>query len=533
MRLFHILRKELLVLALLLSVSHGFAKCVIVTSPGEPALGNGDVLFKLLTSQTKCPANVFALHTLLTAKGYDIKKSLVSNRGFHSRSDSFSLFEWVIGSGPAGVSQPGDFFLGHFTASDEQTLIADQNTDQESLMIELELKDPSKNGAYNFYELRGTGEGSQWFYRGDSFDIYADLKLLHRNAPDEEIFGSRLRCSGCHLSGGPILKELAAPHNDWWTKLRPIDLTGWTFEKALGEMLSLNADDASKRLPSAVSDAEELAQLVTASSNQLIHSPQINAKRTTSLTLAERLRPLFCPMELNLESSSRPVDDGGDIDIPSGFFVDPRLATASVSMPRQAYLDALTQLGSQFPESNPVRPDGDHAWVTPVKSHYDQEAVTELVQQGLISNHFVRAVLAVDFTNPVFSNARCQLLRLVPSETADWQSQFRLALAKSSSPSGAQLAAGLSQPGDQSQAKAKAFSEACKARYLKADEAKALVTLLFQRRAEAFASDISKNELGQILEPSFRVIFPKIEQVPNLARPLSLDPDSCAVVGGE
>ena len=34
--------------------------------------------------------------------------------------------------------------------------------------------------------------------------------------------------------------------------------------------------------------------------------------------------------------------------------------------------------------------------------------------------------------------------------------------------------------------------------------------LLAQRRAESFASEISKNPEGQILEPGFRVIFPKV-----------------------
>ena len=36
-----------------------------------------------------------------------------------------------------------------------------------------------------------------------------------------------------------------------------------------------------------------------------------------------------------------------------------------------------------------------------------------------------------------------------------------------------------------------------------------LSRLLAQRRSEAFASEISKNIQGQILEPRFRVIFPK------------------------
>ncbi len=48
-------------------------------------------------------------------------------------------------------------------------------------------------------------------------------------------------------------------------------------------------------------------------------------------------------------------------------------------------------------------------------------------------------------------------------------------------------------------------------------QSKGLTDTLFQKllrdRAAVFASPISKNPLGQILEPGFRVIFPVHEQV--------------------
>ncbi len=519
-----------LVLVFLLANSNLFANCTVFKNDGTPAANNQDLLFRLLTRESTCPKNVIELHTLLQEKGYSIRKSLVSNQGFHSKSDSFSLFEWVTGKGSLGEVKPGDFFLGHFTASDGGTLIADQSNDAGSLMIELELKDSSKD-AFNFYELRGIGNNqSQWFYRGDSDDIYADLKGLHLNAEGEPIFGDRLRCSGCHLSGGPIMKELTAPHNDWWTSSRPVDLSRWAFAPDLGALLSLTAQDAAKSLPTALSDAQGLADLITTSAKALVHSPLVNSRRKANLSPAERLRPLFCPMELNLESSATPIDDEtANIEIPSGFFVDPRLASLPVTISRKAYLDSLTLLGSQFPMSDPPRIDSDHPWLTPVKSRYDQEAIAELVAQGEITSDFVAAVLSIDFTNPVFSHSRCALVRFIPrSNSTDWQTWFRAGLANSDLPQAKALLRALTQSAAVLTSPAKSLMEACARVYADPSKVKDLVKILFQRRAEAFASDISKNPRGQILEPNFRVIFPQPKE-PAIVEELKLDPTSCKV----
>ena len=66
--------------------------------------------------------------------------------------------------------------------------------------------------------------------------------------------------------------------------------------------------------------------------------------------MQEQLRPLFCPMELNIESDANPFDDKEPtVQIPSGFFADPRLATASVAIPRENYEQALQKAGAKMP----------------------------------------------------------------------------------------------------------------------------------------------------------------------------------------
>ena len=194
--------------------------CIIRDNANKATLNNNDALARLLLSGGPCPTNVFEFRARLLGAGAKIKTAFVANRGFHNPArGSFSMFEIVSGRlAPAGIEvADGEFFFGHFTGRDGNKLFADQNPQAGSLMVELIAFDPQKK-LFNFYEVIGNGQKGQWFYRGDSLDIQADIKLLHRQPdPIHPQFGERLRCSGCHIAGGPIMKELAAPHNDWDT----------------------------------------------------------------------------------------------------------------------------------------------------------------------------------------------------------------------------------------------------------------------------------------------------------------------------
>ncbi len=263
-------------------------------------------------------------------------------------------------------------------------------------MIELIAWDPVKQ-FYNFYELFKGG----WFYRGDSKAILEDVEQVHRKRKaSEKPFGARLRCSGGRLNGGLLQKELTPPHNDWSVRNRQLPLG------------KLKPDSFVKGRLDELVDAGELSKLVAESARRLADSPGYQ-KILAIRSMQERLRPLFCPMELNIESDPEPADDGTPtLRIPSAFFADRRLATADISVRRQDYAAALKSQKSRLPGSK--RDDADHGWLTPVKAHSDIVAVDRLIEQGVISKEFAVAVLAVDFTNPVFSNARCNLLKLVP-----------------------------------------------------------------------------------------------------------------------
>jgi hypothetical protein len=476
------------------------AACFPMKSPGRVAVrDNQDPLARFLAASDTCPTNVFEFRTRLVKAGAKLNTSLVGNRGFHNPSQgSFSLFEAVLG----GINSEsplvaGEFFFGHFTGTSGQSLVANQSPDRENLMIELLAFDRQK-GVFNFYEVIGNGTKGEWFYRGDSLDILSDIASLHKQPnPARPQFGERLRCSGCHMAGGPILKELAAPHNDWSTKARPLSFGNLRPDAFLSDVFRT------------LKDADELAASVSAGS-ALLQKSEAFQKATSASSLQQQLRPLFCPVELNLESDTVPLEEQKtNVGIPSAFFANPRLAQDTMTMRRADYDAALAATKTKFPEI--ARPDADHGWLTPVKAATDLRAIEELVRRGVIDAEFVSDVLAVDFTNPLFSPGRCNLLRLVPSG-GDLIPAFRKALAASSLPEAQQLLKNMDDPERTSrfhQAQAGQYLAACKKVVQTPAGALSVYKILAQRRLEAFASEISMNRQGQILEPGFRVVFPQ------------------------
>ena len=485
--------------------ANAIGPCVVA---GDSATLNGDYLFKVLTGPGACPKDVFDLRQKIVADGMILKPTMVGNRGFHnSAGGSFSFFEMVEGVSEltAFRVRPGDFIFGHFTGVDNQGQIGlNQEASSGNLMIELIVWDEAK-GMFNFYEMIGAGDRGRWFYRGDSANIMADITLLHRQPnPAQPQFGRHLRCSGCHTNGGPIMKELSAPHNDWWRDSRRLPL-------------GPNQPDAAVTgIMNNLVDADILAASVRSGMERLRASPNYN-RVVQSLSLQERLRPLFCAVEINIASDQSPGDSNAvPVVVPAAFFLNSLLGTRSLTVDRSKYTTGLQTAGSRFPESGQL--DADHAWLTPVKAESDTALIQDLVASGIVDNEFVADVLAVDMTHPVLSPKRCGLLKLLPVQfQVNWQSEFLSNLQATTSVSARELAQNLNASEHTvafHQARAAAYLNACQEKLTQQESVSSLVRLLAQRRAEVFAAEISKNPLGQIFEPGFRVIFPRMLPAP-------------------
>lgn len=473
--------------------------CVAMGNDGHPASTNTDGVARLLAKQIECPRDVLGFRAAISAEGARSDVAMVDNRGFHSTSGSFSFFEVVTGSIAGETVAAGELFFGHFVDANGASLSLDKQPSAGALMIELVAWDAAK-GMYNFYELIGDGTRGKWHYRGDSKDIADDVSALHlQHDPQHPDFGKRLRCSGCHVNGGPIMKELDAPHNDWWTTARPLPFAGRTPDADVAKVLV------------SIADAEVLANAVRAGIEHLAKSLPY-ASMLAARPLPEQLRPLFCPQEINFASDRLPDDASAPVVVPAGFLLDPRLATGALSLtvPRASYAAALVANDSALPET--TRRDADHAWLGPVKAASDLAHAKMLADAGLVDDELIADILAVDMTNPALSVARCGLLRFVPDTAGPgWRDELLQRLAASTDPAAQELHANLvdaTRTAAAHRARATAISAACQAKVSDPAHVASLVRLLAQRRVEVAANEISKNPRGQITEPGFRIIFP-------------------------
>lgn len=464
------------------------ASCT-VQGPGGPS-SHPDALGALLEAAPRCPEDVFQLRALFGARGVRTDTTLVGNRGFHNPDlGSFSLFECAKGR-VRGLDRelgPGDLFWGHFTArGPDGRLVPDQVPRRGALMIEVVSWDPEAE-VYRFYELIGDGRRGRWFYRGDSLDILEDTAALHLpRAPDQPVFGERLRCSGCHVLGGPIMKEIARPHEAWWRRDRALPFGPGGPGPRLAEMLT------------GLVDAGELATNVQVGVRRLLRGEAYRSWRRRA-SLRQVLRPLFAPLELELAAGGAPLDEAGeDLELPSGLLRDPRLAQRALRVDRRAYLDALEATDSRFPEV--TRRDADHPWLGPVKAWSEREWARVLVEEGIVSEDLVTAALGLDPARPVFSPLRARaLIDWIPDRPfhPGWMDalppEARRAMAQASrlrAEAAADLAARAHELGDPAEVEAELRRQ--------------------QGRRQAIReSEISRNPRGQILEPGFRVIFPE------------------------
>jgi hypothetical protein len=313
------------------------------------------------------------------------------------------------------------------------------------------------DGVFNYYEADGT-----------NISFFGNSKDLLKGSPDQKI----RRCAQCHAGGGLVMKELRSPWLHWEgdDNLPGTDELIAAHEALLGDEM----------------DAETLEDTITPANSGW------NERRITHLltnqprSIQKLLEPLFCPVEINIDtgtSSPRPTmpgdDDGEVLDhIGLEFLLDRKLdfdALSGVDINPADYDAAIEASGQQIRNAQGrqvgmhVDTRFDFPFVT--RSKIDQDYVDQLPSRNLVDSDFIKDVLSVDFTRPVFSNDRCGLLKFAPELTdtitpAKIREGFIAKLQAAAPAPGtpaAVLLTNLNTPGDTSahDAKFEAFAKAC------------------------------------------------------------------------
>jgi hypothetical protein len=502
---------------------------------GEPGAGGGgaksdDVIKRHGLDGPGGPRDIFALrrHLQEKLKG-KLRSHLVANGGHEHparRGVLFMCFETYSGPGPGGKDvEQDELFFGFFLGPNKDgTLQALPG------FVELIAWDRARK-AYNFYELID----NQWHHRGDSHTVLDDVKEINVGSKDPK-FGGKLRCAGCHTLGGPIMKELEPPHNDWWTERHGLALGAFKLEP--GKDLA-NPRHLPAHLFKNTSDASNLSKQVKSGINRLVAGGVLWAD---GRSLKEQLRSLFTTVEMNFLSDRVPfterVKKGQAVEIPPGFFVDARLsgATRPIQVDVGLYRKALAEVGSRFPPgSKEVPSETRHAFLVPGRSYVDNKVIDALIGRGLLDEELVAAVLAVDLTTPVYSRARAGLLRHVPDRARNAKElrnllERALRAAPKEDRAAQELLHNLTEPEHNAAAQRKAalsYLEACAKAGKQLEGVTDWLRVASQRRAEVLAEETAKLVFGKspqnILEHGFRFAFPADRLRPRPGQ-LRLDP---------
>jgi hypothetical protein len=286
------------------------------------------------------------------------------------------------------------------------------------------------SGVFNYYETDGRGG---WTFFGNSFDFIGNgyncgpngLCISKNSEKTSQASGKS--CASCHVGGGLNMKELDTPWVHW---------TGGSPEGAA------EAAEAQKRLLGSLGGGATLELSVVRPSMDPYSDKRVEFLATKGVE--ELLRPLFCTLDLNLDSSFPPqanlVTDrllvlGSDIaDVNSlhgnkgpsvgGFDMQP-LYDELKEEKKQRIQDG----GRAVTSKGKAVSDTAIAYTYPERSHLDMAHVLALKRAKLVDAEFISDVLHVDFTRPIFSGQRCSLLgavagaaklRALNDKLADW-----------------------------------------------------------------------------------------------------------------
>ena len=124
------------------------------------------------------------------------------------------------------------------------------------------------------------------------------------------------------------------------------------------------------------------------------------------------------------------VGSGDDLsEIPADFLFDPRVKDfGGIEMSASTYRTAILDAGQKVVDGSGRQQKDNRGtpavdtifdFVFPERSFADNDYVEQLISKDIITEHFAKDVLMVDFTRPVFSEDRCGLLSFAPQLSAD------------------------------------------------------------------------------------------------------------------
>ena len=362
-------------------------------SAGEAAKQLNDPFGKLVLRKGVFPATVddvlAALDKLKKPGALPVQASFFISESAHIPVDAAS----------AGLKREFRIVITRSDAANSSIVMMNVPAGDRAGLLELLAWDTSKK-AFNYYRREGV---ARWVWRGDSRDA---LRAASTGQG----------CFQCHLHGAPVMKELRLPWNNWHSQAASIPREAIT-DTAIRD----SALFADKR------PAQELERSVRAWASQAIAARVAEKAQGKKLLEAPRLvRALFETTTVNLATSNSLSDATATepVDLPTQFFINSdvlstvlkvKIPPFSAKIRRDHYLAAIDKFNFRL-EQGSFRRKGDtrFAFLVPEPAMEETLLLQQLVAKNVVTPHFALSVQLIDFQNPVFSQARAQLLQYVP-----------------------------------------------------------------------------------------------------------------------
>lgn len=293
------------------------------------------------------------------------------------------------------------FAIVRGTAEDNADLLISTSAvgDPEAVFLQVAAWDDAA-GMFNYYmRIRGT-----WVWAGNSYSALAEPS----------------RGQGCfdsHVNGSVVMKELKDPWLNW---------------QSMKSSIQLAPDDPLRGNPlyRQLSGAENLERTIRAT---VARWTTARMQRVLSGQVVKNLpwimRQILTTTTVNLTSSDQEsrvlvASPSEPLTLPMGFWLNADLllnrlampiSTGRPTAPAPLYADSLEKYDFCLVEDS-FRQPGDtfFAFLVPESALEDNQVTIAALEVGLLNEHFIAAVLMVDFPNPVFSPVRASLMQYVP-----------------------------------------------------------------------------------------------------------------------
>jgi hypothetical protein len=287
--------------------------------------------------------------------------------------------------------------------------------------------------SFNFYSADHPSSSSQIFFHGNSHVQATTIANTFRHP-----------CTNCHIGGGLLMKELHFPWTFWHSDAH--QLPGVTSKSWIRGSSPVQKPIAAERF-----ERSTIASITMANQSYV---SGLGQGKTFGAPLPQNVRapikykdllyPLFC--DKGIEVASADLDAQKFVQVPWSLMLNRLLVpkngkislTAGISSTAKGQTSRLDMTGDlddtdfsglptvrqsfasapKFFEamSSQNKVPGRIPMIFPTRNFADDDIISRLVLEGLITEDFAVNILLVDLQNPIFSDTRCKLLEKIPGD---------------------------------------------------------------------------------------------------------------------